>query len=312
LNEDDNKLYEVQEMYYGFRDKFNYFQCNQCKCLQILAIPSGMSKYYPENYYSFNAIEERNNYLNFIIDPIKKRRNKYALLNQGGFWGNLIYRFFPNEIIGSMNYCQLTNESRILDVGCGTGKLLYACADAGLKQLLGIDPYLKRDIVYDNGLLILRRFIYDLSGQWDLIMFHHSFEHISDPIETLCKVSKLLAPGGICLIRIPVVSSYAWEYYRENWYQLDAPRHFYLHSIESMEIIAKKTMLKLEKVIFDSCYLQFCISELYKRNIPHVEQTNKHFKKIFSKNDMRRYRRETRKLNLQNYGDQAAFYLRKE
>jgi len=38
-------------------------------------------------------------------------------------------------------------------------------------------------------------------------------------------------PGGWCVIRIPTVSSFAWEHYREQWVQLDAPRHFFLHKV---------------------------------------------------------------------------------
>ena len=55
-NENNNKLLEVREMMFGFKDKFNYFQCSQCNCLQILEIPSDMYKYYPETYYSFSKI----------------------------------------------------------------------------------------------------------------------------------------------------------------------------------------------------------------------------------------------------------------
>lgn len=57
-------------------------------------------------------------------------------------------------------------------------------------------------------------------------MFHHSFEHIADPFETLCSVRRLLS-SGTCLIRIPIVDSWAWENYGVNWIQIDAPRHFF-------------------------------------------------------------------------------------
>jgi SAM-dependent methyltransferase len=46
--------------------------------------------------------------------------------------------------------------------------------------------------------------------------------------------ASLLACKGIIVVRIPAVSSYAWERYGVAWMQLDAPRHFFLHSPKSM------------------------------------------------------------------------------
>jgi predicted SAM-dependent methyltransferase len=59
-----------------------------------------------------------------------------------------------------------------------------------------------------------------------------------DPHSTLKKIRELLAPGGICLIRIPTVSSYVWEKYQTHWVSMDPPRHFYLHSIKSIKFLA--------------------------------------------------------------------------
>ena len=226
----------------------------------------------------------------------------------------MIHSLFPNENIRNYcQYCNLTNDTHILDIGCGSGGLLYLFAEVGLNHLLGIDPFLEKDIVYDNGLKILKKSIHDVEGKWDLIMFHHSFEHIPDPTETLCKVAELLAKGGICLIRIPTVSSFAWENYKENWVQLDAPRHFFLHSLDSILRLAEKAFLKLEKVVFDSSSFQFWGSEQYKRDIPLKSEQSygqNPNKSIFTKADIKKFEQEAKELNLKNQGDQAAFYLR--
>lgn len=95
-------------------------------------------------------------------------------------------------------------------------------------------------------------------------MFHHSFEHISDPLEALETVRSLLAPNGRCLIRVPVVS-WARNEYGANWVQIDAPRHFFLHTEKSMEILAEKVGLEITRVEYDSTEFQFWGSELSKR-----------------------------------------------
>ena len=144
-------------------------------------------------------------------------------------------------------------------------------------------------------------------------MFHHSFEHIPDPTETLWSVSRLLTKKGICLIIVPTVSSYAWEHYRENWIQLDAPRHFFLHSIKSITLLAKKVNLNLEEIVYNSTDFQFWGSEQYLKNIPlkdprsyGVDPSNS----IFSNTEITVFKQKAKKLNLKNQGDACAFFLR--
>ena len=79
--------------------------------------------------------------------------------------------------------------------------------------------------------------IFDIAGQFELIMFHHCFEHMEQPFGILEKVYSILRDkNSYCMIRIPISTCYAFERYNENWVQLDAPRHFFLHSPNSMEI----------------------------------------------------------------------------
>ena len=38
-NDKNNKPFEVREMLYGTKEKFDYFQCAECECLQISEYP---------------------------------------------------------------------------------------------------------------------------------------------------------------------------------------------------------------------------------------------------------------------------------
>jgi len=312
-NSNGNKIYKVKETMFGFRDKFTYFQCSVCGCLQISEVPSDMSKYYPSNYYSFSLPSPQGS-KNPIKRSVKYYRDRYAIFNKG-ILGKFIYTFFPNEILQILSRVHLTESSAILDVGCGNGSLLYSLSKIGFKHLLGVDPYIKDDIEYENGLKIFKKSIHELDDKWDIIMFHHSFEHIPDPTETLQSVSRLLTKRGVCLIRIPTVSSYAWKHYRENWVQLDAPRHFFLHSIKSITLLAEKVNLNLEKVVYDSTYFQFWGSEQYIQDIPltdprsySVDPSNS----IFSDTEIAAFKQKAKELNSKNQGDACAFFLRKD
>jgi SAM-dependent methyltransferase len=238
-------------------------------------------------------------------------RDEFVVLGKG-FIGRMLFSLFPAEDLRLLSACQLTKKSSILDVGCGAGLLLHRLKNAGFENVMGADPYIKNDIKYKNGLVIHKKELSKIEECWDLIMFHHSLEHISDQQSTLNAVSVKLNKGGTCLIRIPTVSSYAWQHYRVNWVQLDAPRHLYLHSEESISIAAEKAGLKINNSYRDSTDFQFWGSEQYIKDIP-LESQNSYSKSpegsIFSKEDIASFKKRGWELNDSNMGDQAVFYL---
>lgn len=265
-NTEDNRTYDVREMMFGTRETFAYFQCAKCGCLQIADIPTDMSPHYPDDYYSFNLSPERL-FANPLKNLFKRPRDRYAVLNEGLF-GRLLYAVFPNANLRKLRLAKVTEDTRILEVGCGTGTLLYTLRNCGIRNTLGVDAYIEKDIRYDNGLEILKQAIDEVTGAWDMVMFNHSLEHMGDQSATLSAAAGLLTEGGVCFIRTPTVSSYAWGHYGVNWVQLDAPRHFYLHSVGSLRLLAEKAGLRVDEVVYDSDGFQFWGSEQYAKDIP--------------------------------------------
>lgn len=313
-NSDNNRVFIIREMMFGYKDEFTYIECSNCGCLQILEFPADMSKYYPANYSSFN-VKPHEQFQSSLRKKFKCMRDSYAVFGRG-ILGGLLCKIFPpsNNLLLLSKITSLTKKHKILDIGCGTGWLLYALKEIGFENILGVDPYLKSNIKYSNGLMIIRESVHNLKGEWDLIMFHHSFEHIPDPIDTLVSVSRLLSIGGICLINTPTVSSYAWKHYGTNWVQIDAPRHFFLHSIESIKMLAKKANLTLTDIVYNSTEFQFLGSEQYLRNIPlnsGYSYCINPAKSIFSRLEIDLFKQKAEELNLQKLGDTAVFYLKK-
>lgn len=310
----DQPVYRVREMMYGLREEFLYFQCVQCGCLQMMEFPEDMAKFYPEGYLSF-ASDPARLYRTPVERWARRMRDSYAALGRG-FPGRWIDRLYPAPgDLKTLARVPLTRRSRILDVGCGSGTLLYLLHEAGFRNLLGVDPHIDRDRTYGNGLRILRREIHDAEGAWDLVMFHHSFEHMSDPGRVLQSVSKLLAPDGYCLIRIPVVSSFAWENYGVHWVQLDAPRHLFLHSLDSLRTLALKEHFHLEDMVFDSDAFQFWGSEQYRKGIPLRSERSYSVdpaQSMFTREQMEAFQERAGQLNREARGDQAVFYLKKD
>jgi len=284
-NSENNRLYRAREMMFGLKDQFVYFECARCRCLQIAQVPDDMTRYYPPYYYSFNNA------------PSREERD---------LAGRLVDYYLARAAI--------TPDWKILDVGCGGGGLLRALREAGFANLMGVDPYIRQTLEYGGGLRVLKGTLGDVGPEWDLIMFHHSFEHLADPLETLEAVSSLLSGDGVCLIRIPTVSSYAWRHYRTDWVQLDAPRHLFLHSTESLEMISERAGLEVGHVIYDSEAFQFWGSEQYRRDIPLFSAGSYMVNpsgSIFSQSQIREFEHNALQLNLEKQGDQAAFCLTK-
>ncbi len=188
----------------------------------------------------------------------------------------------------------------------------FDTAAGSFTALKGVDPYIEKSIEYENNLTIRKETIHAQQGEWDLVMMHHAFEHLADPRETLQSVARILAPAGVCMIRIPTVSSYAWKKYGVHWVQLDAPRHFFLHSVESIRYLADQTGLQLDKVIYDSSAFQLWGSEQYAQHISLLSERSYAVnpgKSIFTRQQIRDFKREAKKLNAAGQGDQAIFIL---
>lgn len=308
-NKDGNTVFVVSEMQFGTREPFEYFQCSNCQTLQMVTFPQNMADYYPEEYSTNQPI---------IECEFSGLRGFFRLLPFRAslkpswpiMW--MISKIAPRQHSRCLNGLRLDGGARILDVGCGNGKhFLYPLRRMGF-DCVGCDPLIADDIRCTNGLKVIRSEIaeLDFGDGFDLITFHHSFEHIENPLDVLRCASGMLRAGGRIIIRMPTVSSFAWKRYGVNWVQLDAPRHLFLYSIEGLNCVAGLAGLRVARVRYDSCYFQFWGSENYERGIPLTDQrTGSRLRWWFKRWWMNMRARD---LNRKQQGDQAVFYLEKD
>jgi SAM-dependent methyltransferase len=307
-NHEANTMHSVPEMMLGLRTRFSYLECRECGALQLTDPPENMELYYPPHYYSFKFPQPRSGILQKSKQYFRRIRNR-TYFNGISPLGYFLDRVFPYLELRPLRRMMLDVNTRVLDVGCGSGALLLELRDLGFTNLLGIDPFIDRDIHYENGLHIKKGTLEDLVGTvWDAIIFNHSFEHISDPSGALALVSRLLSGSGQCLIRVPV-AAWPWKNYGTCWVELDAPRHFFLHTEQSMAKLAQQVGLRLAAVDYDSDEFQFWGSELYARNIPLRSLDKDGLSRMFTKREMKRFRQRARILNQNHEGGRAAFYI---
>lgn len=306
-NADDNRRHQAREMMFGFRDPFTYLECGRCGCLQLLDPPSDLAKYYPPHYYSFQK-----------HGPLKtKLRQQWAAhtLRGGHPLGWLVRQLHgDHDSMQAVRRARLDPAARILDVGCGQGHLLQDLQHLGFKSLAGADPFIAEEVRLPGGLVIHKRALADLAGVFDVIMLHHSFEHMDQPAEVMCQLSRLLAPEGLVMIRIPVAGSFAWRHYGVNWVNLDAPRHFFLHTPRSIELLAARAGLRVTETFFEGNEGQFTGSEDYVRDLPLCRPRSRGMALREALTGWRRrgeLRARAEELNRKGEGDWAGFHLRR-
>ena len=298
----------VKEEMYGMDEVFKYAQCTVCECLQLLDIPNNLSKYYPTVYHGHIAVTSKKTWKSL------RRGLKRKLILEHPNWMSPLIKAWLSSIAMFWTYRRLGMHTshKVLDVGSGYGGNTLEIQSAGIKQAIGVDLFIDQDIWVGDKLLVKKGTLDDMQDSFDIIIFHHSLEHMPDQIGTLKKARLLLPEGGRILVRIPTVSSQAYLEYKEKWYQLDAPRHLFLHSHESFRRLAEAANLIILDKWCDSTVLQFITSEQYRRGITSLDPKSYTFNQQssnFTPQEIRKFKQKTKLANQSLQGDQICFVL---
>lgn len=314
-NAEGNKLHAAREMMLGFRDHFEYVECAMCGTLEIRRVPPDLSRFYPKGYYSFRtrAHKDTGFFKNFLL----KEKTKYWLYGKNPIGALLAVnrKKAPPSFIDWAKKAGIRFCDKILDVGCGGGNFIRDMKRYGFRNVSGIDSFIESDIAPERGVKIFKTELGAINGEYDFIMLNHSFEHMADPLDALKDIHRLLKHRRFALIRIPVSGTYAWRKYGTDWFQLDAPRHIFLHTIKGMRLLAESSMLKVSSIVFDSDEAQFWGSEQYVKDIPLYDSRSYAVSprdSIFSEKEIAEFKNKAVELNAAGDGDQACFYLYKD
>ena len=295
-NTNENRSFTVREMMLELRDEFLYFQCSACGCVQIVEPPESLDKYYPLNeYYSFQVSNKQRGKIGTLLIRLLVKGCIFGVIPQN--W-RYVRQFHWLPFLKGID-----KQVKILDIGCGSGYILKEMYLWGYKNVVGIDPFIENNIDYPTGIKIFKQSTIEHNGKYDIILMNHSFEHMDKPFEILKKCNDLLNTNGLLLLNLPVSDSFAYRKYGVNWYQIDAPRHFFLHTKNSLSLLAKSTGFKIEKTIYDSKIEQILISEEYQNNTQKKEQIS-YLRKM-------KLQVFVKFLNTLKDGDQACFCFRK-
>ena len=318
LISDESREYLIDETMFRIGQSFRYRECEQCGSVNLAEKVSSETKLYPDNYYSFS------------VDPAKAfeglaPRLLATAMAKSSLKGNrlllrLVFRYAPIQQARTLASILLSISAansgsvnkKILDVGTGSGVLPFVLSLAKRSYTSGIDPFLTTEKLTKHfGLQ--QASVLDISESFDLILFNHSLEHMHNIADSLAHAQKLLHPNGTIIVRVPTVSSQAWDTYRENWFQLDAPRHTCIPSRKGLEQLATSCGLQIVKSYDDSTDTQFWLSEAVSKGLSTMDVNTgytSYLTNTHSKPKKRLMRRMARENNRVQRGDQTVLILR--
>lgn len=295
-------FYNVKERQINRGETFRYVLCPKCMTLQIDQSLNEISQYYDDNYYSFHLNSKKMCIPRIFVKPIITASAK-GLRGPGGDIPKLI-RKIGLSIYGT----GVKFDDKILDVGGGNGFEVSFLKKNGFSDVTCIDKFCKKPAFSNIKFKQCEITQLNDNEKFRLIMFNSSFEHMDNPHEVLEKVKSILDDNGVCLIKIPVFGNIAWDLYKENWYQIDAPRHYFLYSEKTIKYLCKSHGLKIAKIFYNSGAGQFFISKYYRDTDLSLEEINRKFIEL-PRNRRRAYSKFAKIADLENAGDEAWFYI---
>jgi len=270
--------YRLREMMFGLREEFDYLLCRACGTLRIATVPADLGRHYPPRYHYGTLPRD------LLPDPRWKRRVLTRLLvaprvlqrgERGARWA--ARKISPPKGLAEWlpvfaTWGLRSFDGGVLDVGCGPipGRLV-ALRAVGFTHLLGLEPFMHGDREV-HGVRVRRSRIDEVRGRFDVVMFHHSLEHVPDPATDLATAARLLRRGGHLVVRTPVMGTDLWRRFGPHWWELDPPRHLFVFSRPGLEAIATRAGLELEAVVQETGYSEYIGSTQYERNIGMYEE----------------------------------------
>ncbi len=123
--------------------------------------------------------------------------------------------------------------ARILDIGCGDGRLLRELGKIGRYELHGIElPGSAAERAAGTPGIQLHLGALEAielpAASFDLITLVHVFEHLPAPRDVLNRLASLLRPGARLFLALPNIDSWQARTWHGSWFHLDPPRHLAL------------------------------------------------------------------------------------
>lgn len=241
------RLYSAHDRMFGFPGTFTELRCLECGLVRVDPMPTftQMSRYYPKQYYSYLA-NAKPSIMWHLRTYLIAHSNKSTLLAK-----------ILNTAVHIPAIPEYVSGGKILDVGCGSGETLALLSRIGWNAYgMDIDADALK-IAKKRGLAHVTVGSYkDMvaypDSYFDAIRLYHVIEHLDNPAACIHIAYKKLKPNGELIIGTPNIDSLVAKLAKQDWFNLDCPRHVYLFSPKTLRALFIKNKFKNLQITFCS------------------------------------------------------------
>ncbi|MDD5530256.1 MAG: class I SAM-dependent methyltransferase [bacterium] len=205
-----------------YSNHYKIIECPKCGLLRLNPLPTkeDISRLYSSDYYYG---KEKNRRFKGIIE----------------FFIYLTHLRLSKEISTLRN-----NKGKILDVGCGKGWFLAGCRALnwetyGTEITNTTSDFATKELHLD----VLSKDISECNfpdSYFDVVTCLHSFEHLSQPVETLKEIRRIIKKKGVLILTLPNIDSFQFKISKRHWFHLGIPYHYYNYSTKNISILLTK------------------------------------------------------------------------
>lgn len=264
---------DLIDRHFGVAGSWNILHCPTCQLQWIDPKPldTEFSKIY-QDYYTHRESQRRSRLIEYTVNLVRRKVSSIELGYSDYQPLSYLERFLArllelipgvhdSAIVDAMNVRREWGK-RLLDVGCGNGEFLRNMRNLGwIVEGTELDPTAAlqaRSLGLSVQIGPLEELHYS-SQSFDVVTLSHVIEHVSDPISLLRECYRILRPLGYLVVTTPNNLSLGHRIFTSNWRGLEPPRHIFIFSPKSLEIITKKagfqtTLLRTSARMASSIY----------------------------------------------------------
>lgn len=223
----------TRDRHYGVSGDFLVVACAKCGLLRLEPLPSEteLLALYGTDYYAYR----------------QPKRLKW--------WRWLARRIFRTRI--PTHNPPFATPGDFLDIGCGAGEYMLLMREGGWR-VCGVEPVLAGAEAGRNAGLDIRHAsllgVQFPDASFDYVRSNHSFEHVTNPLELLHEIRRILRPGGKLFLGVPNSESLPFKIFRQYWWYMGVPFHPYTYSPETLSVLLNKAGFQVESVFYNSNY----------------------------------------------------------
>ncbi|PKP57614.1 MAG: hypothetical protein CVT88_08650 [Candidatus Altiarchaeales archaeon HGW-Altiarchaeales-1] len=209
----------------GFKGNFKLYKCKNCELMFLNPQPESIEDYpdiYDKRIDESTGMQRIAKNFGFFLQKFYSKNTK-------------IFETFLFPFSQYVRGIKIIPNGRYLDVGCGNGSFLYT-----LKRINPSGEYYGVELgnfdeedIKAHGLNVIRGTLEDAhypDNYFDVITLNHVFEHVPNPSETMKELKRILKPGGILIIAVPNINSFAYKIFGKFFEQSDVPGHLFHYS----------------------------------------------------------------------------------